>query len=332
MNNKQQITNKGFTLVELMVAVAILAMMVSFASVIFSFSINSYRVAGAHADIMRKLRAITDQLNHDFAGLEKDAPLLIWFEQDTNPADPCRYDQMMFFAAGDFQSVQLYYNGRPDPVDGNELVTGTVARIHYGQAEVDSVLPSDPFGIQKQRTLARRQHILTADDTTVDEWPRDDFSDFDDIENEWFEHDSLPLVQWKTTQMDIYKDKIIPVCFDTRPQIDMAGPATYHKLMCDGVASLAIQWAYWDDTDKRFYWFPNDSHFGLGDEFGVVFNVPNANSAGDWFVAEDLEYSTGDYFDTDFFPDALKFTFTIYDSKGIIEKPKTFTHIVYLRD
>jgi len=27
---------------------------------------------------------------------------------------------------------------------------------------------------------------------------------------------------------------------------------------------------------------------------------------------------------------ALKFTFTLYDSKGIIKKGRTFTHIVYL--
>ena len=29
---------------------------------------------------------------------------------------------------------------------------------------------------------------------------------------------------------------------------------------------------------------------------------------------------------------ALKFTFTLYDSKGIIKEGRTFTHIVYLDD
>jgi hypothetical protein len=29
---------------------------------------------------------------------------------------------------------------------------------------------------------------------------------------------------------------------------------------------------------------------------------------------------------------ALKFTFTLYDSKGVIKNGKTFTHIVYLGD
>ncbi|GAG60925.1 unnamed protein product, partial [marine sediment metagenome] len=31
-----------------------------------------------------------------------------------------------------------------------------------------------------------------------------------------------------------------------------------------------------------------------------------------------------------YWPKALKFTFTLYDSKGILEKSRTFTHIVYL--
>ncbi|HPS55403.1 MAG TPA: prepilin-type N-terminal cleavage/methylation domain-containing protein, partial [Sedimentisphaerales bacterium] len=56
---------KGFTLIELVVAVGILAMMLGFTSVIFNVSIKGARVVNANAEIMQKLRAITDQLDSD---------------------------------------------------------------------------------------------------------------------------------------------------------------------------------------------------------------------------------------------------------------------------
>ncbi|MBA7661929.1 hypothetical protein ES703_69949 [subsurface metagenome] len=49
---------RAFTLIELVVAVAILAMVLGFASVIFRVSIEAYRTAGANTEIMQKLRAV----------------------------------------------------------------------------------------------------------------------------------------------------------------------------------------------------------------------------------------------------------------------------------
>ena len=113
---------KAFTLIELVVAVAILAMVLSFAGVIFKVSIGAYRTATANTEIMQKLRAITDQLNADFKGIRKDAPLLIWFRQDPDEPNQ-RYDQSMFFADGDFQSTQLY-DGSPPAVPFVPALTG----------------------------------------------------------------------------------------------------------------------------------------------------------------------------------------------------------------
>ncbi len=337
MKNKQRTTNneqrtyRAFTIIELVVAIALLAMVISFAGLVFSVSIGSYRTAGANAEIMQKLRAITDQLNADFKGIRTDAPLLIWFEQDTNDHRQ-RYDQIMFFADGDFQSTQLYSNGSnavPDP-EGDKLVIGNVARIYYGQAQPDPNL------------LARRQHILTAD-SGLDMWPDpndpamrdfDDGSSPDDRDkyNELYEHDRLSLAQWKTIDGGNYDD-VIDTCFGTRPLIDVRDPNTFHKLMCEGVGSFTIQWAYWDSGDKRFYWFPSDdpdgdgsdsdSHFDFGkNQFGFYFNIPGTINNGDW------------YYYGSFYPDAIKFTFRLFDSKGIIKEDgragRTFTHIVYL--
>ncbi len=346
---------KAFTLIELVVAVALLAMVLAFASTIFRVSIGATRTGRANSEIMQKLRAITDQLNTDFKGIQRDAPLLIWFQQDPNDPDQ-RYDQIMFFANGDFQSTQLYDSGVPAYT--GEPVIGNVARIYYGQAQ--SLDPNDtmqnPWDLDEEdRLLARRRHILTADpDLYI--WPGDVNETFGEnyvgVEgynnNEIFEHDRLSLSRWKTIHRNDY-DAVISTCFGFRPWIDMYDPNTYHKLMCDGISSLAIQWAYWDTDDNELRWFPSDdpdgdgsyvdSHFGLMDpidneKFGVFFNVSHAPSPPPyavWYPIEDVQYkTTGEEFPSDFYPEALKFTFTLYDSKGILEKGQRFTHIVYL--
>ena len=353
---------KAFTLIEVAVAVAIFAMVLSFASVIFKAGIEGHRASTANAEIMQKLRAITDQFNTDFKALRTDAPLLIWFQQDSG--DPNRYDQIMFFANGDFQSMQLYNKttGEPDD-DGDEPIIGNVARIYYGQAQSrdpNSGNMKDPFEIEREkaRLFARRRHILTAD-PGLDDWP--DYSNvggsfnYDVFDpqgynnNERYEHDSLSLSQWKTIDIEDYQDagEIIDVCFNFRPWVDMEDPNTFHKLLCDGLSSFAIQWAYWNPdpnpVDDQLRWYPSDdpygdgsgsdSHFRLiGDEFGIYFNIPGTGGITNWDSIKDAEYKSEDYFPIDFYPKALKFTFTLYDSKGIIKKGRRFTHIVYLEN
>lgn len=361
MNYKRRTIN-GFTLIELVVAIGILAMVLVFAGVIFKVSIEAHRTSTANAEIMQKLRAITDQLNADFEGLRKDAPLLIWFEQDDSSEDPNRFDQIMFFADGDFQSTQLYESDYPADLpykEEDKMVRGNIARIFYGQAQVysekesDFVEPQDQYiendqddptddpvlNIRK-RTLARRQHILTADDDFPD-WPDADMSDFDEKDgtiynNDSYEHDSLSLSEWKI--VDDYTT-VTDACFKNRPEIDITNlqdlsmPQGLHMLLCEGVGSFAIQWAYWDEDDDVFYWFPSDdvdgdSHFvSNGNEFGVYFNIPGS-IPGDWDTVDELDGND----DFKIFPKALKFTFTLYDSKGILQGGRPFTHIVYLGD
>jgi prepilin-type N-terminal cleavage/methylation domain-containing protein len=342
---------KAFTLIELVVAVALLAVVFLFAGTIFKVSINAYRTSVANAEIIQKLRAITDQLNADFKGIRTDAPLLIQFNENNNLTDPCRYDQIMFFADGDFQSTQLYAGppGSEVPAPTGDPVVGNVARIFYGQAQ--SRDPADdtmknPFDLKKEdRLLARRQHILTAD-TDLDQWPPANMSDFNDTataagadkRNERYEHDSNSLAQWKTIQGSDYDNEIVPACFNFRPYIDMDDPNTFQKLMCEGVGSFAIQWAYWDSVDKRFYWYPTDSHFLLicpvcDKKFGVFFNVPAPQiSYFHWFAVDNVQvqYRSGINFPSGFYPKALKFTFTLSDSKAVFKEGRTFTHIVYL--
>jgi len=361
---------KAFTLIELMVAVGLLALILSFSGVVFNASIETYRTAAASAEIMRKFRAITDRLDADFEGLLRDAPLMIFFRQDPNYPNQ-RFDQIMSFAYGDFSSIQSY-NGTPlVPSPTGLPIRGNVARVYFGPAcsrdSRDGIMRPPFYLNEEERVLARRMHILNYPGAAL--WPdpydvRGTFADVNSAppgynNNEIFEHDSLSLAQWKILDFSSY-GPIFDTCFavDGHAWVDMADPNTFHKLMCEGVGSFAVQWSYQDADDGIFRWFPSDdnlnatgpySHFELAklagfpsnpnttvwaytnfDVFGVVFNIPNAVPSNYWGRAHDMPYNPGRRFSNGFFPDAFKFTFTLFDSKGIIEKGRTFTHIVYL--
>ncbi len=327
----------GFTLVELVVAIGLLAIVLSFAGVIFKVGIESYRTADANTEIMQKLRAITDQLNADFKGLQKDAPLLIWFEleldEDGNPYR--RHDQILFFANGDFQSTQVY-QATGEPVIGN------VARIYYGQAN-----PTDPnVTYLSFNTLAKRQHILTADpDLPVfpdPDTPESFAATFTTSNNDNLEYDSISLADWKRLSNNQDNNNwMVLICFENnnRPGIDLRSPSGLHMLMSQGVDSFSVQWGYW--YGGEYQWWPsNESDFdnmmvahNLPERsFGVYFNMPDrVDIALRWFDPEDAENEDYGNFDG-FYPTALKFTFTLYDSKQVFKQGQTFTHIVYLAD
>jgi prepilin-type N-terminal cleavage/methylation domain-containing protein len=368
---------RAFTLIELVVAISLLAVVIFFTASIFRVAISSYRVAGAQAEVMQKLRAITNQLNSDFKGLRKDAPLFIWFQKGPNGnADPSRYDQIMFFADGDFQSTRLY-DGTPKKIPSNTgtPIVSNVARIQYCQAMVYSPTPIpkyyDPMQQQgiddpnrflniNHRTLARRQHLLTAD-TDIFVWP--DYANFSGTfvspnfllpSNETYEHDSLSLSQWQAlTTIPANNEQIITVCFGNRPQINFLNNTGFYTLMSEGVGNMSIQWSYTPSPLLKppgtIFWWPSIDPDGNGDvedsdfafmsnrnQFGIYFNMAPPDPAygyapsgagSEWLGAPPFQK-----FLATFYPTALKFTFTLYDSKGVFKDGQTFTHIVYLGD
>jgi hypothetical protein len=285
---------------------------------------------------MQKLRAITEQLNSDFKGIRKDAPMFIWFQ-----LDPCdlnrRLDQIMFFADGDFQST-LLYDGTPEaPSPTGSPVVSNIARIQYCHARVYSPTAGrfvDPCEQQfenafdhvfniNHRTLARRQHLLTADSSIVT-WPDGNSppivpnfqTTFDDyisgiMKNDAYEHDCIALSQWQALANDPINypanvNQIIAVCFGNRPQINFQNALGLYMLMAEGVSNFTIQLA--DESSGVLNWLPVTATVGGS---GVFFNIP----AGISIV-----------------PRAIKFTFTLYDSRGVFKEGQTFTHIVYLGD
>lgn len=344
-------TQSGFTLIELVVAIGVMAVVIVFAGVIFKASITAYRVASAQAEIMQKFRAITDQLNNDFRGLRKNAPMFVWFQLDPNDPNK-RLDQIGFFAEGGFQSIGQWTN---------QTIVGNLARIQYGQAQsIDPRTKSlnDPANLRSyDRLLARKQHILTAD-TDFNSWPDSNIANFSatfsSTFDNYYEHDFLSLSQWEALTNDASYgstnvNQIIAACFISRPVVDLIDTNDPHMLMAEKVGSFSVQWSYYyEDTNglTHVYWWPSIDPAGTGTAaysdfgtsgmnntaFGFYFNTSaQPSSVTNWFLYGGAQ---GAYYPAvkPAFPQALKFTFKLYDSRGVFRDGQTFTHIIYIGD
>ncbi len=283
----------GFTLIELVVTVALLGMVIFFTSLIFRVSVDAHRTSGANADIMQKLRAITDQLNADFKGF-RWAPLFkidFGFGQSEiyGQTVNVRSDGILFFANGDFQSTgQHKYK-----VSEEKTVIGNVAGIFYGLAD---------NGLQQPRNkiLMRRQTILTADS----DWDNVDLRDAGEYSDEKgvsslseVAAEQISVGDWNTPDMR---------ALISRRDLDVTNVDDLVKYMAKGVDDFSIQYLGWDDTGRTFefnQWRP---------------------------INDELRNNVNFWNDSRIVPSALKFTFKLYDSKGIIKNGKIFTHIVYL--
>jgi hypothetical protein len=296
---------------------------------------------------------------------------MIHFDRDvrSGPAsDPNRYDTMMFFADGDFRSVQQYCRdtglGTRIPANTGVPIAGNVARIRYGLAVQPAVLGffELPYKqVAQKRVLARQQNILT-NDPYLHQWPAfiadtntNSFLDQNPIYppveeqlcRERYEHDSMSLSQWQSLDIHFWNHPVLQVFIDEPPRVNLDDHTTFHKIWSQGVSDFIIQWAYRDiatNGPSVLCWFPSDDPDGIGTfpsnfasndgfrNFGVRFNLPHYPYFFMTWPIGRVKYNDTQEFAEDFCPEALRFTFTIHDSKGIYPNGRTFTHIVYLGD
>jgi prepilin-type N-terminal cleavage/methylation domain-containing protein len=370
---------RGFTLIELVVAVAILALVSSFAGAIFSVSIDSHRTSMANAEIMRKLRAITDQLNADFSGLRKDGEIfVVWapvkagslidWESYADDADGyVRFDRIMFFANGDFQAYR----------DGS--IRGNVARICYmvgnkGNWEVEDERFRAGQILRGQRVLTRTQHIL-AGNADLPPFPEPNqltptevhlWRNGIEVENVTIgEADRTTMAEWKrmswgakAVALSAMTDVIIGDGMGGGAFAEASNPDSIPMFLCEGVGEFKIQGWYSYDAERAILedrpgrWVPEYAEGDFvnlvidegqvggvlypGSPFGAVqlggeFYCDRDTSEGEEKHRELVGRLNEERFNE--IPGlgrALKFTFTLYDSKGIIKEGRTFTHIVYL--
>lgn len=304
MNNKQRTMNSeqrtnAFTLVELVVAVALLTIVISFTGVIFNVSIDAHRAAGANAEIMQKLRAITDQFNADFKGLQKDGYLILYSQlinrqefADSPIPVPSRADRLYYFTTGDFQSWF------------EPTVRSNIARVYLGADSISLFDPNEPVS---RWNLARDVMLLTPGITS----PPDCYD--------------ISYAQCKA-DLDSFED--VGSLLSIPVPIDIFDPCDVRRLMCQNAGQMIIEWTDGTkyDPDNSLVWW------GMGNPIDAhdpnIAGIINENKGPPYTVKWTPRNRA-------YWPKALKFTFTLYDSKGIlkqaqIKKGKTFTHIVYL--
>jgi hypothetical protein len=287
---------------ELLVAVGLLAAVLAGAGMIFHYSIEAYRIASATTEIMRTLRTITDQLNIDlgFEGFQKDGYLVLRSD-DSNSA-------LYFFSTGDFQSWR-------DPDIGSNI-----ARVYFGPAE------NDP------NILALDKLLLTPGQPPPD--PNYDYRD----------------ANFAACQVDIKNELGEDPCdmlSGGRPDVNMAdNPDDIGRLLAQHVGSFKIEWTYgWrHPTEPNIIWWGryntgDVSANALADETGNLEKpdgtsvVATATGGISSAIHEDKGPPYAVQWDPNnqsLWPKALKFTFTIYDSKKILKGGRKFEHIVYI--
>jgi prepilin-type N-terminal cleavage/methylation domain-containing protein len=314
------VKKKAFSLIELLVAVGLLAIVMVMAGAIFRAAIGSYQVAKANAQILQRLRNITSQLDRDLKGICRQGETYTVCLTESRPeakSPQGRFDRLVFVANGDFESYKTYkpaVGGQARTARGNTALISYMLAARPGTGDGKFVSASQiPAG---RRILARTQHILTSEtfEGMVD--PNRAASD----PKAWFtwlnrqEYDNFTAVQWSQMK-GAAKANALAMLTDTDVNeatlkagqrgacVDPCDPNSIHMLLCDGVADFSVQG--WDEDDPN-RWVPE------ADRKGTLAPISYSGLPGDGR--------------------ALKFTFTLVDPRGILKQGRTFTHIVYLKD
>jgi len=271
---------KAFTLIEMVVALGILALILSFAGVIFRVSVDSQRMAMANAEVMQKLRIITEQLDADFRGAALQYPYVYggYLAANTETSmvagksTTANSDALAFFTCGDFRSTGQYSGG----TRGTATVAGNVACVVYCQPDPNSYSrPPQPY----EKVLLRRQTIMAISGPAADSDPRGEF--FAKSPQEWLVNP--PFAD--------------PNRWLTRPVVEPNNvPASLPMYVAKGVDDFTIH--YLDASTQL--------------QTGAIPWLRHTSKSAAAYVN----------------PKAFRFTFTLYDSRGILKKGRTFTHIV----
>jgi prepilin-type N-terminal cleavage/methylation domain-containing protein len=288
--------NKGFTLVEMITAIAVLVIIIGFSSIIFKTSIDSYRVASANTEIMQKLRAITDTLDRDFANFQPSGRLIIKNQirskrvYETDPlsaAEPNRMDTIYYYAVGDYQS---WYDS---------TVRAMAARIFIGH-DLLSLSSADNIPLSKCRLV--RDVLLLAGGT---------LPTYDDSNGVSLAACTLNRTLLCENDPNNTHDAI-EICNYSFPVDIQTHPEDVRRLFCEDVGEMIIEWTY---GNMQYSLTP--PHWPTGFDWR-----PYVVLAGSGLPTEWSPYQVK--------PKALKFTFTLYDSKGVLKGGRRFSHIVYL--
>jgi prepilin-type N-terminal cleavage/methylation domain-containing protein len=218
---------KAFTLIELMIAMGLMAMVFAMASVIFKVTVESHRGAIANTEILQKLRVITEQLDADFTGLTYQyggylSSAVERFQFGDTIMD-VNTDAIVMFAIGDFQSTDRY---------SDKTIVGNAAIIFYGFPDMDSFASMPDI---QDNMLLRRQTIFTAAGPDSNSYPTGEYY-----------HSSFS--QWQVNVTDTND-------LTSRPLINPDKPAKFlPMLLAKGVSDFKIEYNEGDIDSNGIVW------------------------------------------------------------------------------
>ena len=302
---------KAFTITELLVAIGLLAAVLAVSAIIFNYSIEAQRAASATAEIMRTLRAITDQLNINFAGLQKDGYLILRSEENNPPGDTNNIDALYFFSISEGNFFQSWENSD---------IWSNMARIFLGHSKTTIDSNHLPGNLTLDMLLLTPGHPSGLD--------------YNDANFAECQHSIISCLGEDPNQ----------VLSSNRPDVNMAhDPNDARRLLAKNVGSFKIEWTYgWfrpTDPDKIVWWGlnqPLSAESSLVKPGGIPV-LPAEISSITAAIQENKNAGPPPYYtvqwnpsNQQYWPKALRFTFMLYDSKGIIKNGRRFEHIVYI--
>jgi type II secretory pathway pseudopilin PulG len=310
---------KAFTIMELLVAIGLLAAVLAASSMVFNYSIDAQRKAGATAEIMRTLRAITDQLNIDFQGLQKDGYLILYSKENGGN----NFDALYFFSISEGNFFQSWYDSD---------IRSNMARIFLGHSRTT-------FNSGQLPGNLALDFLLLTPGLPPPPVPSDcRATSFAECQPDMTDMTS-PITDLSETPADVLSNNL-----NARPD---TSSTDVRSLLAQNVGSFEVEWTYgWVDStapDKILWW-------GLGSSLsdavaaGTNFLYPDGTpvpageapariiSINETLIPGPPPYYTVEWNTNNqlYWPKALKFTFTLYDSKGIIKNGRRFEHIVYI--
>jgi prepilin-type N-terminal cleavage/methylation domain-containing protein len=167
----------AFTLVEMLVAVAMGAMLVAAAATVFKLAGEAVGTSKANTQVNSQLRVLFSWLQRDFDRIRLDGPLVIMISPDIDYAlsdgSYAQADRIAFLASGDFASMS------------QSGVNTALAWIVYGHGDAVDSLPATPTADQMSELVLARLALLyvAAGETSGDVVAGVSFAD---ILNDWF--------------------------------------------------------------------------------------------------------------------------------------------------
>jgi len=159
-------TGRAFTLMEMLVAVALLVLIIVGVGIVFSSAGRAVSVSQVTLELMSNTRAVQQQIERDIGGISPDGFIVIRSRrEDTTQANSRRFDMISFLAQGSFPNRTGSTNAQPF----TDRTVANAARVWYGQLVIEGASPSQlsAVGVNAPPTGTNDRDFILGRHTTL---------------------------------------------------------------------------------------------------------------------------------------------------------------------